>query len=138
MIGEDMPRIAPNGTNNKALTPKQESAALALAAGESVRVAARKSGAGERTIKAWTATVPAFSKRVSELRAEMTNMAVGRLADGMAVAADTLTDLLSAKSETVRLGAARALLELANKLRDVVELEPRLAALEAALKGKSQ
>ena len=34
------------------------------------------------------------------------------------------------KSETVRLSAARAVLELGTKLRESVELEERIAALE--------
>jgi HEAT repeat protein len=52
------------------------------------------------------------------------------MADGMAEAADVLRQLLAARSESVRLGAARALLELGVKLREGVELEERLRALE--------
>ena len=75
--------------------------------------------------------MPAFGRRVAELRAEMTARALGRLADGMAGAAETLGYLSrKGKSETVRLGAARAILELGNKLREAVELESRIAALE--------
>jgi hypothetical protein len=58
--------------------------------------------------------------------------AVGRL-DGMVSAADTLRDLLSAKGEAARLGAARSILELGAKLRDSVEVEARLRALEEKL-----
>jgi len=126
------PESAPDGPGFGELTPKQEAAALALAAGHPLRVAAKQSGAGERTIKTWSATVPAFGRRIAELRAEMTGRALGRLADGMAGAADTLGFLSrKGKSETVRLGAARAVLELGNKLREAVELEARIAALEA-------
>jgi hypothetical protein len=61
----------------------------------------------------------------------MTSMALGRLTAEMASAAETLGFLSrKAKSETVRLGAARALLELGNKTREAVELEERIAALE--------
>ena len=79
---------------------------------------------------------PAFRRRVVELRADMVARSLGRLADGMADAADTLRALLRAEGESVRLGAARALLELGTKLRESVELEERLAALEAALSGE--
>ena len=131
------PETAPNGPGNGTLTPKQEAAALALAAGQPLRVAARGSGAGERTIKTWTATVPAFGRRVSELRAEMTSRALGRLADNMASAAETLGFLSrKGKSEMVRLSAARAVLELGNKLRESVELEERISALEAGQKPR--
>jgi hypothetical protein len=53
----------------------------------------------------------------------------------MAEAADVLRQLLDAQTPpAVRLGACRALLELAVKLRESVELEERVAALE---RGKS-
>jgi hypothetical protein len=66
----------------------------------------------------------------------MTNQALGRLIADMASAAETLGFLSrKAKSETVRLGAARALLELGNKLRESNELEQRIAALEANQSG---
>jgi len=130
------PETAPDGPENADLSPKQEAAALALAAGQTLCGAARQSGAGERTIKTWTATVPAFGRRVAELRSEMTARALGRLADGMASAADTLGFLSrKGKSEMVRLSAARAILELGNKLREAVELEARIAALEAGQRG---
>jgi hypothetical protein len=48
----------------------------------------------------------------------------------MTAAAATLRKLLKAEAETVRLGAARALLELGTKLRESAELEERLRALE--------
>ena len=76
------PELAPNGPGNALLSPKQESAAVALAAGLTVGEAARRSNAGERTIKTWSATCPAFARRVTELRAEMTSRALGRLVDG--------------------------------------------------------
>jgi hypothetical protein len=41
----------------------------------------------------------------------------------------------SATSEAVRLGAARAIIELGCKLREAVELTERLAALEARLES---
>lgn len=127
----DPPEIAPNGPGYTELNPKQEAAALALSAGLTVGEAARRSGAGERTIKTWTATCPAFARRVTQLRSEMTGRALGRLVDGMAFAADALRKLLTAKSESVRLSAARAVLELGTKLRESVELEERIAALES-------
>jgi hypothetical protein len=117
------------GLPNGALSPKQESIALILAGGTALRVACRKDGVGETTVKRWLKD-PVFVHRVTELRSEMTNRALGRLCDGMALAADALRKLLSAESESVRLGAARAVLELGTKLRESVELEQRVTALE--------
>ncbi|HJZ59658.1 MAG TPA: hypothetical protein VKE74_32235 [Gemmataceae bacterium] len=79
-----------NGLTCGGLTPKQEAAAFALAAGATLDEAASQSGAGLTTIKTWGATIPAFSRRVTELRGEMTARALGRLVDSMASAAETL------------------------------------------------
>jgi hypothetical protein len=69
--------------------------------------------------------------RTAGQRSEMTSRALGRLIDNMTSAADTLGFLSRrANSEQVRLGAARALLELGVKMRETVELEQRIAALE--------
>jgi hypothetical protein len=100
-----------------------------------LREAARAAGVGERTAGRRAAD-PGFRRRVAELRAEMVARALGRMADGMATAADTLRALLGADSENVRLGAARALLELGVKLRESVELQERLQALEKLVASK--
>jgi hypothetical protein len=126
----DRPEQADNGRENGPLTPKREAAALALAAGATHAAAARKAGCGERTIRTWQAERPEFARRVAQLRSEMSGRACGRLAAGMAAGADTLRALLKARSEQVRLGAARALLELGVKVRESVELEARIRALE--------
>src|SRR5262245_1947750 len=104
---------------------------VALASGQTVRDAARAAGIGERTATRRLAD-PGFRQAVTELQAEMVGRAMGRLADGMVAAADTLRQLLSADGESVRLGAARSILELADRLRDV-ELEQRLIAVEQKL-----
>lgn len=102
---------------------------LALASGQTIRDAARAAGIGERTATRRLSD-PAFRRRVAELRADMVCRALGKMADGMGDAADKLRQLLAANSEAVQLGACRALLELGVKLRESVELEQRLAALE--------
>jgi hypothetical protein len=117
--------MATNGRNNDAL-------ALALAAGDSIAAAAAKAGMGERTAYRRLAD-PDFRRRVAELRAEMIGRALGKLADGMTEAADVLRQLLAGQTPpAVRLGAARSILELGVKLRESVELEQRVAALETA------
>jgi hypothetical protein len=103
--------------------------ALALAAGRTAREAAAACGLSERTAYRRLAD-PAFRRRADALRADLVDRALGRLADGMADAADTLRLLLGARSESVRLGAARALLEVGAKLRESVDLEQRLRAVE--------
>jgi HEAT repeat protein len=108
--------------------------AAALAAGRSNRAAAAEAGVSERTVGARMAD-PAFRRLVAELRSRMVDRAVGRLSDGMVEAADGLRALLTARSPAIRLAAARALLELAGKVRAEVELEERVADLERLLEG---
>ncbi len=103
---------------------------LALASGKSVPDAANTGGVSERTVYR-RLDDPAFRKKIQTLRAEMLAQTVGRMVDGMTDAADVLRTLLNAKSESVALGASRALLEMGVKLRASLDLEERLAAVEA-------
>ncbi len=103
--------------------------ALALARGETVRDAALTAGVAERTAtRRWAD--PDFRQRVGQLLTSMVQQALGRMANSMTAASNTLLALLQAEGESVRLGAARSILELGNKLRESVELEERLTALE--------
>jgi hypothetical protein len=56
--------------------------------------------------------------------------AMGRLAAAATKATDTLERLMTSTKDTVALGAARSVLELGQRLRESVELEQRIAALE--------
>ena len=102
---------------------------LALACGATVENAARSAGVSERTAYRRLGD-PAFQGAVKKARAEMVQRALGRLSDSATAAADALRRLLHAEAESVRLGAARSILELGTKLRDAAELEERLRALE--------
>jgi HEAT repeat protein len=102
---------------------------LALAAGTTTREAARQAGIGERTATRRLAD-PGFRQRVQDTRAALVERTLGKLARGSTKAADTLRRLLKSESDSVKLGAARALLEIGSKLRESVELENRIAELE--------
>lgn len=103
-----------------------------MAAGQTLREAAGAVGIGERTAaRRWADD--SFRHRVTELRGQMVALALGKMADGMTEAAEALRKLLKAESESVRLGACRAILELTVKLREAVDQEERLQALEAQL-----
>jgi hypothetical protein len=117
-----------DGTENDLL-------ALALAEGETVQAAAVKAGIGRTTAYRRLAD-PAFKQRIQTMRGDMIEQALGRMANSMSEAADVLRDLLKAESESVRLSAARTLLDLGAKLREAVELEERLSSLESGLRDK--
>jgi hypothetical protein len=109
----------------------------ALAAGYSIKDAARIARVGERTAHR-RLDDPAFKERVAEMQAQFLSEAVGRLSNATTEAAKTLRNLLDSQSDSVRLSAARAILEFATKLRESVELERRMAVLEAELSVKGK
>jgi hypothetical protein len=106
----------------------------ALAGGATVQDAARQAGIGERTAYRRLEDA-AFRGRIDELRRAMLERAAGALADATTRAVRTLVALLDDESPTARLGAARSILEHANSMRELVSLEERVAALEAATGG---
>jgi hypothetical protein len=103
---------------------------LALACGATVQSAAQKAGLSERTAYRRLADT-SFQRRLRELRADMAQRTSGMLT---AAAGEAVKTLLTLQKETtpaaVRLGVARAILEIGMKVRDATELEERLADLE--------
>ncbi|OWK35565.1 hypothetical protein [Fimbriiglobus ruber] len=111
--------------------------ALALAAGRTVRQAAAAAKVSERTAFRRLAD-PAFVLEVATIRGDMVRTAAGRLADGMAAAADVLREQLTNPDQHVRHKAAVRLLELGVRLVETAELERRLQELERRLIVKGE
>ena len=108
----------------------------ALASGSTVRDAAKSAGVAERTAYRRLENAD-FRSRVQEARKVMFEQTLNKIASAGAAAAQQLVALLNANSENVQLGAARSVLELGSRLRENIELEERLSALEQLLeKGK--
>jgi hypothetical protein len=104
---------------------------LALACGASVDAAARQCGVAERTIYRRLED-PEFRSRLQALRSDMVRRSAGMLTAAANTAVSTLLSLQKESvADNVRLGAARAILELGMKIREIAELEIRIAALEA-------
>ena len=110
---------------------EDESLVLALACGATVEAAARQCKLHERTVYRRMED-PAFRARVQEARGEMVRRSAGMLT---AAAGESVRTLLALQRDptppAVRLGAARAVLELGIKVRELADLEARIAALEA-------
>lgn len=108
-----------------------------LVCGGSVDNAARAAGVSGRTVQRRLAD-PQFRQALDKLRTEMIHRAVGMLTAASFEAVKTLLGLLeSSQSGSVRLGAARAILEIGLKLREYTELAERLSAVEAQLRANS-
>ena len=111
--------------------------AVELASGKTVETAAEAAGLSVRTAFRRLRD-PAFAQQVREARAAFVDRAVGKLADASTKAVDTLVQLLDCDTDTVKLGACRAILELGNRLRESVELEQRISELETRVSEKPQ
>ncbi|MFO0804414.1 MAG: hypothetical protein U0791_14985 [Gemmataceae bacterium] len=106
---------------------------LALACGATVDAAARQCGLSDRTVYRRLQD-DEFQKRLTEVRADMVQRSSSMLTAAAGEAVRTLLALLKPPtSAAVRLGAARAILEVGLKIRQMVELEDRMSELEEAV-----
>ena len=106
---------------------------LTLACGATVEVAARTLGVSESTIYRRLRD-PAFTHRLQEIRADMVQRTGGMLTASGGEFVKTLLALVKENiPAAVRLGAARAGLELGMKIREMTDLQDRIAALEELL-----
>src|SRR5262245_39611555 len=100
-----------------------ESIQVALACGATVESAARAAGVNAATIYR-RLKEPDFCQRVQQLRAEMVERTSGVMVAASTEAVKTLIYLLKPEvPAAVRLGAAKAVIELGLKIREVIELE---------------
>ena len=109
---------------------KQEQAILALLTHPTIPAAAAACGVADKTLWRWM-QVPAFRDHYRLARRQVLEGAIGTLQQAATEAATALRGLLKAESEMVRLGACRAILEQAIKGADLLDLQERIAALEA-------
>jgi transposase-like protein len=116
----------------------EEALLLALACGASVEQAARQCGLSSRTVYRRLAEAD-FRRRLQALRGDMVSRTAGTLTAAASEAVRTLLELLkNSVPAPVRLGAARAVLEIGMKVRDAADLEERLALLERTVAGSTK
>lgn len=111
-------------------TTDKPAAVLALAQGRSNAQAATDAGVSTRTVLRWLDD-DEFRQQVAESRTMLLRLAVGRLAAASVQAVDTLVDALTTEKGQARVQAAKVLLESTLALRESLDLEERLTALEA-------
>ncbi len=112
--------------------------AMALACGATAEQAATKGGVSLRTVRR-RMTDPAFQAKVREIRRETVERTAAMLT---AASSEAVRTLLGLQKDTVpaavRLGAARAILEIGMKAREIAELEVQLRELEQQVKALDQ
>jgi len=106
---------------------------MALACGATFEAAAQKAGVSKATVQR-RMNDPAFQKRLQDLGTGMVKRSSAALTAGAMESIKTLLMLQGTSVPyNVRLGAARAFLEIGIRMREVTDTEERVAALEARL-----
>jgi hypothetical protein len=121
--------MAENGSPATGRKAKDEQLALCLARGLTVAAAAAEASVSQRTIYRRLAEND-FARRVEELRCSLVEVAVRRLSEHMAAAADKVAALMGSANDAVALGAAKAVLDLGMKAHEQRCVIQRLEALE--------
>ncbi len=119
------------------LTPKQQKAISCLLTESTVAKAAVAAGVGERTLHRWLEDTD-FVAAYKQARFNVSCQATSRLLQASSEAATVLMTLMLDKNTpaSVRLGAARSVLEFTFKAVELEQIESRLTALEGFLKEK--
>jgi transposase-like protein len=111
------------------LNRKQEQAISALLSEATLSAAAERIGVNEATLRRWLRQAD-FTAAYREARRQVVEKAIAQLQQSSWAASTTLLKLLGAQSESVRLRAAVAILDHANKRLEMIDFEERLTALE--------
>jgi hypothetical protein len=108
---------------------------ISFACGATIEGAASKANVSAATAKR-RLLEEGFQRRLREIKDDMVKRAAAMLTAASMEAVKTLTQLLDRESPAaVRLGAARAILELGVRLRESAELHERIVQLEQHVQG---
>lgn len=130
--------MSQNKTVLSQVTPLQRKAIEALLCQPNVSKAAEVAGCARSSIHRWLRDDESFKIALAQAEGMALAAASRRLIAGQDKAMDTLEYLMEhAESESVRKGAASDWMGYSMKLRELRNVEQRLAALEEALHVKS-
>jgi transposase-like protein len=131
--GADRTLMHADARNGSGLTARQEKAIAALLSEATIAKAAEKIGVNESTLRRWLDDA-AFETAYRQARREAVGQAIARLQQLSSSAVLVLAQLMADRTApaSVRLHAAKAILEFAIKAVELEDIEVRLAALEEA------
>jgi hypothetical protein len=131
--------MATNGNESDELTPRQRRTIAALLSSRSVPDAAQAAHVGARTLYRWL-TEPKFRAALVDAEGGAIDQATRRLIGMQDGAIDLLADVMQDMkvNTAVRLRAAQNVLDYLLKLRELRNVEGRLAALEEMVYGRKQ
>ena len=116
------------------LSPKQQQAALMLAAGTPKKAVAASLKVAAHTISQWC-KLPSFNEAVNQHLANVEGEALQTLKAQRLKAAEALGELLDSKAPAVRLAAARTVLEITASKAPPTEASAKFAAVLALLES---
>src|SRR5688572_2088606 len=139
MAGRRWQQMADSGTREKNLTPKQHAAIAALMTAADVAAAAKSAGVGERTLRRWLAEDPAFIAALTDAQRQTLEAVIRRLTTLANAATGVLAKVMADDRATAasKVRAADIVLDRLLQLRQQLDLEQRLAAIEQALQVTS-
>jgi len=116
------------------ISPRKRKAIVALLSEKDIRSAAGKVSVNERTLYRWLAN-PIFRAELVKAEGDMIDAATRNLLQLQQPAIETIQTILNCEeaSPNTRLRAAQTVLDYLIKLRELRNLENRLAAMEAAI-----
>lgn len=128
-----------NESQNGKLTNKQQRAIECLLSEPTTKAAAEKAQISEATIHRWL-NDPAFSAAHKTARGQLLETTLTALQSASTEAVTCLRTVLNDTSApiTARVSAARNVLDFALKAHEVLEVEERLAVLEARLDAQAE
>jgi hypothetical protein len=111
-------------------TAKQQKVAIRLASGWTMRAAATEAGITYRTVHRWRQE-PEFLALIERHRGVLIDRTLNKLAGAASKAVKTLQSCLdSSESDSIRVRSALGILDQLIRIRDVTELERRMAEIE--------
>jgi len=121
------------------LTPKQQKALDALLRGCTQEAAAREAGVHRRTLERWIRQNAAFQQALRDAERDALARVSRRLAALADSACDALAQALAGNAAAAQVRAADVVLGRLMTLRELVDLEARVSALEGKheLEGKN-
>ncbi len=129
--------VGPKGHGAKTAAVRDR-AITALLAERTIVRAARRTGVSERTLRRWLVQDEEFKAAYTAARCGVFDDAMNRIQVAMAPAVNTLEDLLAAgQPPAVRLGAARAIVELGLHRHEAETIMRKLHEIEARQRDQS-
>jgi hypothetical protein len=122
------------------LSKKQERALAALVSQPTMALASAQAGVGTTTLYRWLAEYELFKSEYLRLRREIVNNATHQIQKSMNNAVNATLSLLNDPEvpASVRLSAARTILEFGYKALEMESVEERLAALERVVSERTK